>query len=63
VLWWCYFHRAERTGVEVAERVEDADAVGWWGTWTPVTIRATRVVVLLSLGDVRWRDDCARSAS
>jgi low temperature requirement protein LtrA len=33
-LWWCYFQRAERIGVEVAETAEDAGAVGWWGTWT-----------------------------
>ena len=33
-LWWCYFHRAEPVGVELAERAEDAGAVGWLGTWT-----------------------------
>ena len=33
-LWWCYFQRAERVGVEAAERSEDAGAVGLWGTWT-----------------------------
>jgi low temperature requirement protein LtrA len=33
-LWWCYFQRAERIGVEVAEAAEDAGAVGWWSTWT-----------------------------
>jgi low temperature requirement protein LtrA len=33
-LWWCYFQRAERIGVEVAEAAEDAGAVGLWGTWT-----------------------------
>jgi low temperature requirement protein LtrA len=27
-LWWCYFQRAERIGVEVAETAEDASAVG-----------------------------------
>jgi low temperature requirement protein LtrA len=32
-LWWCYFQRAERIGVELAETAEDAGAVGWWGTW------------------------------
>ena len=31
-LWWCYFHRAERIGVELAERADDAGAVGWLGT-------------------------------
>ncbi len=33
-LWWCYFHRTERIGVELAEHDEDAGAVGWLGTWT-----------------------------
>jgi len=33
-LWWCYFERAERIGVELAEGAEDAGAVGLWGTWT-----------------------------
>ena len=33
-LWWCYFQRAERIGVELAERADDAGAIGWWGTWT-----------------------------
>ena len=33
-LWWCYFHRAEHVGVELAERAEDAGVVGWLGTWT-----------------------------
>lgn len=33
-LWWCYFHRAERVGVELAERADDAGAIGWLGTWT-----------------------------
>ncbi len=33
-LWWCYFHRSEHIGVELAERAEDAGAVGWLGTWT-----------------------------
>ena len=33
-LWWCYFHRAEGIGVELAERPEDSGAVSWWGTVT-----------------------------
>jgi low temperature requirement protein LtrA len=33
-LWWCYFQRAERIGIEVADGAQDAGAVGWWGTWT-----------------------------
>lgn len=33
-LWWCYFHRAERIGVELAEQDDQAGTVGWLGTWT-----------------------------
>jgi low temperature requirement protein LtrA len=33
-LWWCYFQRLEPIGVEMAERAEDAGAIGWEGTWT-----------------------------
>lgn len=33
-LWWCYFQRVERIGVQAAETAEDAGAVGWQGTWT-----------------------------
>jgi low temperature requirement protein LtrA len=33
-LWWCYFQRAERLGVERVETADDAGAVGLWGTWT-----------------------------
>jgi len=33
-LWWCYFQRAERIGVEAAESAEDAGPVGLLGTWT-----------------------------
>jgi low temperature requirement protein LtrA len=33
-LWWCYFERTERIGVEAAETAEDAGAVSWSGTWT-----------------------------
>jgi low temperature requirement protein LtrA len=33
-LWWCYFHRTEPIGVELAERADDGGVVGWWGTWT-----------------------------
>jgi low temperature requirement protein LtrA len=43
-LWWCYFQRAERIGLEVAETAEDAGAVGWSGTW------ALTLIVLAVLG-------------
>ena len=33
-LWWCYFHRAEVIGIEVAEMAEDVGPLGYWGTWT-----------------------------
>jgi hypothetical protein len=33
-LWWCYFHRAEHIGVELAERPEVAGTAARWGTWT-----------------------------
>jgi low temperature requirement protein LtrA len=32
-LWWCYFERSERIGVEAAESADDAGAVSWSGTW------------------------------
>jgi low temperature requirement protein LtrA len=48
-LWWCYFHRAERIGVELAERAEDAGAVGWWGTWT-VTLMVLALIGI-AVGD------------
>jgi low temperature requirement protein LtrA len=48
-LWWCYFHRAERVGVELAERAEDAGAVGWWGTWT-VTLMVLALIGI-AVGD------------
>jgi low temperature requirement protein LtrA len=33
-LWWCYFQRSERIGIEAGDTAEAAGAVGWWGTWT-----------------------------
>jgi low temperature requirement protein LtrA len=48
-LWWCYFHRAERIGLELAERAEDAGAVGWWGTWT-VTLMVLALIGI-AVGD------------
>jgi low temperature requirement protein LtrA len=48
-LWWCYFQRAERIGVEVAETAEDAGAVGWWGTWTLTLI--VLALIGIAVGD------------
>jgi low temperature requirement protein LtrA len=48
-LWWCYFQRAERIGVEVAETAEDAGAVGWWGTWTLTLI--VLALIAIAVGD------------
>ena len=48
-LWWCYFHRAERIGVELAERAEDGGAVGWLGTWT-VTLMVLALIGI-AVGD------------
>jgi len=33
-LWWCYFERIERIGVEAADSAEDAGGVSWAGTLT-----------------------------
>jgi low temperature requirement protein LtrA len=48
-LWWCYFQRAERIGVEVAEAAEDAGAVGLWGTWTLTLI--VLALIGIAVGD------------
>jgi low temperature requirement protein LtrA len=48
-LWWCYFQRVERIGVEVAETAEDAGAVGWWGTWTLTLI--VLALIGIAVGD------------
>jgi low temperature requirement protein LtrA len=47
-LWWCYFHRAERIGVELAERPEAGGAAGW-GAWT-MTLMALAVIAI-AVGD------------
>jgi low temperature requirement protein LtrA len=51
-LWWCYFQRAEVLGVEVAERADDAGAVGLWGTWT-------LTLIVLSLIGIAVGDELA----
>jgi low temperature requirement protein LtrA len=48
-LWWCYFQRAERVGVEVAETAEDAGAVVWWGTVTLTLI--VLALIGIAVGD------------
>jgi low temperature requirement protein LtrA len=48
-LWWCYFHRSERIGVELAERAEDGGVVGWLGTWT-LTLMVLALVAV-AVGD------------
>ena len=48
-LWWCYFQRVERIGVDVAEAAEDAGAVAWWGTWTLTLI--VLALIAIAVGD------------
>jgi len=48
-LWWCYFHRAESLGVELAEHDDEAGAVGWLGTWT-LTLMVLGLVAI-AVGD------------
>jgi len=48
-LWWCYFERAERVGVELAESAEDAGAVGWSGTWSLTLI--VLALIGIAVGD------------
>ena len=48
-LWWCYFHRIERVGVELAERADDAGAIGWRATWTLMLI--VLALIGIAVGD------------
>jgi low temperature requirement protein LtrA len=48
-LWWCYFHRVEGIGLEVAESAEDAGAVAWRGTWTLTLV--VLALIGLAVGD------------
>jgi low temperature requirement protein LtrA len=47
-LWWCYFQRAERLGVEAAETADDAGAVGLWGTWTLTLIVLALIAIAVA---------------
>jgi low temperature requirement protein LtrA len=48
-LWWCYFQRVERIGVDLAETAEDAGAVAWWGTLTLTLI--VLALIGIAVGD------------
>jgi low temperature requirement protein LtrA len=48
-LWWCYFQRTERIGLEAAETAEDAGAMGWQGTWTLTLV--VLAVIAIAVGD------------
>ena len=48
-LWWCYFQRAERIGVEMVETADDAGAVGWLGTMTLTLI--VLALIAIAVGD------------
>jgi low temperature requirement protein LtrA len=48
-LWWCYFERAERIGIDAADTTEAAGAVGWWGTGTLTLI--VLALIAIAVGD------------
>jgi low temperature requirement protein LtrA len=48
-LWWCYFQRVERIGVDLAVTAEDAGTVAWWGTWTLTLI--VLALIGIAVGD------------
>jgi low temperature requirement protein LtrA len=48
-LWWCYFQRAEPLGLERIETVDDAGAIGLWGTWTLTLI--VLALIGIAVGD------------
>jgi low temperature requirement protein LtrA len=48
-LWWCYFHRAEHIGVELAERPEVAGTAARWGTWTMTLM--VLALIAIAVGD------------
>jgi low temperature requirement protein LtrA len=48
-LWWCYFQRAERIGIEAADTAEAAGTVGWWGTWTLTLV--VLALIAIAVGD------------
>jgi low temperature requirement protein LtrA len=48
-LFWCYFARAEPTGIELAEDAQNAGAVGYWGSWTLILI--VLALIAIAVGD------------
>jgi low temperature requirement protein LtrA len=48
-LWWCYFQRVERIGVEAAETADDAGTVGWQGQWTLTVV--VLALIAIAVGD------------
>jgi len=48
-LWWLYFQRAERIGVEMVETADDAGSVGWLGTMTLTLI--VLALIATAVGD------------
>jgi low temperature requirement protein LtrA len=48
-LWWCYFERAERIGVEMVETADDAGSIGWLGTLTLTII--VLALIAIAAGD------------
>jgi low temperature requirement protein LtrA len=48
-LWWCYFDRTERLGVDAAEDADDAGAFGWLSTWT-LTLMVLALIAI-AVGD------------
>src|SRR6478752_9366390 len=48
-LWWLYFQRAERIGVEMVESADDAGSAGWLGTMTLTLI--VLALIATAVGD------------
>src|SRR5918997_4831994 len=48
-LWWCYFHRAERIGLQAVDAADDAGRVGWQGNWALTLI--VIAVIGIAVGD------------
>jgi low temperature requirement protein LtrA len=61
-LWWCYFQRAERIGVEAVDAADDAGALGLLGTWTltPIVLAVIGIAVGDELAIAHPGDDTTR---